>query len=189
MSNSIEEVKAALRRLNPSRVRVWRGDEHTDVAVPTRRRRWEQVVAAVEAYGEWSRVELLDKGGAVLGVVEGAAGAAPDDAPAAGGDREERLLALLLRGQREVLTFRDRETSAILTQMGRMLELQMEATRNLVEVYRAQVEVAAEAAAVQARSESVDGDTIAQLVDAAPKLLPLLPMLMRQATKGPPNGT
>ena len=64
------KLLSSLKRQNPARVRAYAGDDDArDIAVPTRRRRWSAVIEAIEAR-TWTRVELLDKSGAVLGYVD-----------------------------------------------------------------------------------------------------------------------
>ena len=59
-----------LRELQPKTVRAYdAADEARDIAVPERRKKWAQVIEALNAR-PWVRAELLDKKGATLGYVD-----------------------------------------------------------------------------------------------------------------------
>lgn len=65
------ELRRALARYKPSTVRVQTvKGESVPVAVPSTRKRWEAVEHTVSEY-RYQRVELLDQGGLVVGVVQG----------------------------------------------------------------------------------------------------------------------
>jgi len=182
---------ATLRRFNPSKVRAFAADDDSrDIAVPTRRRKWEQVITAIEARA-WVRVELLDKGGAVLGYVENSdepAGEIEDLAPSrkalsdAGEVRlAERIVAMVTKAQREVMTFRDAEVQGLLRAQGDVVREMAAGVQALSQVYQQQVqatreqgEATAHAAAVAASANQGD---LQQLVEAAPVLLQLLPLV------------
>lgn len=180
---------AMLRRLQPTRVRVFdANDEARDVAVPTRRRKWTQVIAAIEAR-PWVRAELLDKAGAALGYVENGAPAG-DLEELGGGVGGGRLgdcrwfLELMIKAQSTALTYRDKEHSALLGSMRDMLVAQGEATRELVAVMRMQRDEAMELAQLRAAAQQGDGlDEVIKLIEASPKLAqsigPLLGLLIR----------
>lgn len=185
-----ERLLAQLRRVAPVKVRVYDAqDESRDVAVPTRRKRWSQVVLTVEAR-PWVRVELLDKAGAILGYVEndGAAEEIEDiGAPAGGGGRsiEARwMLELMLKAQRTALEFRDKEHSALLASMTAMLDVNAQNMRETVGIMRQQRDEAMELARIRAAAEAGgDLDQIIKLVEASPQLMqaigPLLGLLLK----------
>jgi len=190
---------ATLRRHNPSKVRAFASDDdHRDIAVPTRRRKWEQVITAIEARA-WIRVELLDRAGAVLGYVENdePAGDIEDLAPtgkALSDARElrlaERIVAMVTKAQREVMTFRDAEVQGLLRAQGDVVREMAAGVQALSQVYQQQVqatrehgETTAHAAAVAA---SANQGELQQLVEAAPVLLQLLPLVKNLLNPGTP---
>lgn len=196
-----DRLVAKLRQVAPARVRVVNAsDEAHEVAVPNRRKRWSQVSETIEAR-PWVRAELLDKHGAVLGFVDndGPAGEPEELGMTVGGGRVGELrvlLELLLRGQREALSFRDKEHGALLQAMVEFTRVNMESTRELTILMREQREVAAEtaamrAAAVQKDDGQLDTEELIKLIKASPKLLaeiaPVLgPLIMRLLPAPPP---
>lgn len=191
------KLLATCRRLGPVKVRVYdAADESRDIAVPTRRSKWSQVIAAVDAR-PWVRCELLNKEGAVLGYVEN--DGAPSDvedlgAPASGGAAQTgAMLRLMLDAQRVALTYRDKEHVELMRGMGDMMRTQTDAIKQLVGLYQAQVSVAAEVAAMQASAEAGgDIDQWVKLIEAAPQgvaaIAPLLRVLMAGKQASKPNG-
>lgn len=180
-----KRLLATLKSHNPYRVRCYNGEDDTrEVAVPTKRKRWAQVIAAIEGK-PWSRVELLDKGGAVLAYVdnEGPARELEELGPSFAGTGGqlilgERIASLALKSMREAMAFRDAETVALLRSMGDVVREMSAGVRSLAEVYREQnaaVEDAAELR-IAAASEQGGGD-MKQLLEALPVLLQALPML------------
>lgn len=185
-----DELLATLKRHNPAKVRAYAGDDDArDIAVPTRRRRWAQVIEAIQARA-WSRVELLDKSGAVLGYVDNREPARElETLDAVGGQGgqlllAERITALVLRGQRDAMSYRDAELTALLQAQGAVVREMADGMRALSSLYREQVQTAeqtaelrATALAQQQASESADGDQLKQLVEALPVILQALPLL------------
>lgn len=204
MDATADRLLAVLRRLGPTRVRVVNASDETyDVAVPNRRKRWSQVTETIESR-PWVRCELLDKHGAVLGFVEndGPAGEIEDIGPTAGAGKMgelRSLLDLLLRGQREALSFRDKEHATLLGSMSEMMRTVMEMLRETTVIMREQRDVAAETAALRAAAVpqkedgSLDVDELVKILKASPKALaelapvvgPLL-MTLRGAFGGAP---
>lgn len=179
------KLLATLKRHNPFKVRAYNGeDDSRDIAVPTRRRRWSQVIAAVDAK-PWSRVELLDKSGAVLAYVdnEGAARDLEDLGPSfagVGGQLMlgERIAALAVKTATDALRLRDSEMTTLLRAQGDVVRELTNGVKALAEVYREQtlaVEEAAEAR-IAAVAEQSGGD-MKQLMEALPVLLQAAPLL------------
>jgi hypothetical protein len=185
-----DKLTACLRRHNPYKVRAYLGDEnHREIAVPQRRRRWAQVVEAIEAM-PWSRCELLDKAGAVLGYVEN--DAAPTDAEDLTGHgnavtQAERITNLVLRGMREAMQFRDAELQALTRAQGDVVREMVVGMRALTELYRAQVDTAADVAEAQAMASQ--GGQLKELTEAMPVILQALPLLKSLLSDGPKNGS
>lgn len=174
----ITKLLGALRRLAPHSVRVFDGsDEYRDIAVPTRRKRWTQVIDTIEAM-PWLRCELRAKGGAVLGYVE-------REVDGKAGELEElgaRLppeaqhmrwyLDMMLRAQTMALTMVNKEHAAMFTAMQGILEVQTQATREVIELMRQQRDAAAEIATIRATAAQDDGlDQILKIIEASPKLM------------------
>ena len=194
MKPNPDTLLATLRRLNPARVRAYASDDDArDIAVPTRRRRWEQVISAIQGRA-WVRVEMLDKSGAVLGQVENADAAREVEelAPAAGSHGgqlllAERIVGLVLKGQREAMQFRDAEVTALLRAQGDVVREMSMGMRTLGELYREQgttAEQTAELRATAAAEAGGDDSQVKQLLEAFPTLLQLGP-LARSLMAGP----
>jgi len=174
----IPKLLQALRRLAPHLVRVFDGsDEYRDIAVPTRRKRWSQVIDTIEAR-PWIRCELRAKGGAVLGYVE------RDEREPAGEleDITARMppeaqhmrwyLDMMLRAQTMALTMVNKEHAAMFGAMQGILEVQTQATREIVELMRQQRDAAAELATIRATATQDDGlEQILKILEASPKLM------------------
>lgn len=196
---------ASLKRHNPSTVRSYASDDDfRDISVPTRRRRWSQVIEAIEGRA-WTRVELLDKKGAVLGYVENTAPAGeleslPDGTPKA--QREvERIAALVVNTaaalMRDVVKSRDTEVTALLTAQREVMKDMGQSMRELANLYREQVGVAADVAAARERANAAAGaptSEIKELMEALPMLMQLIPLVRGLAAPsgsvntGPTNG-
>lgn len=94
-------VQASLRRQRPASVRVYRNDsdDPTNITPTGERGRWERVVQSIPPTAE--RIELLDAKGGVLSALDIDQ---PDAATALdSGDRDSKLLALLLKAQEMAL--------------------------------------------------------------------------------------
>jgi hypothetical protein len=198
-----EQLLIHLRRIAPHKVRVYdSSDEYRDVAVPTRRRKWAQVIATIEAR-PWVRCELLDKSGAALGYVEN--NGPPGELEDLSGSQTPRaaeqrwLLELMIKAQTVALTFRDKEHASILQGMRDMMQVQTDAMRETIGLMREQRDIVAETAALKAAAEKGDDlDQIVKLIEASPKLMQVVgPLVMAlrapkkiaaTATKPPASG-
>lgn len=194
MASADDKLLLTLRRQCPAKVRVYdAADESRDIAVPQRRRKWDQVIAAIEAR-PWVRCEMLDKAGAVLGYVDNDGPAAEledlDGASARGARDVERYLGLMLKAQQTALTFRDREHQELLRGVVDVLRTQTDAIKQLVALYQAQVEVAAAVAYDKATSEAGgDMEQWLKLLEAAPDSIAKLAPMLRLVANGRPSPT
>ncbi len=175
------KLLASLKRHNPAKVRAYAGDDDSrDIAVPTRRRRWSQVIEAIEARS-WSRVEMLDKAGAVLGYVEHTDAAGEVETLAQGKptaiNEARAIVELVLKGQKEAMAFRDSEVKELLAAQGSVVREVVAAMNALTAMYREQVDAGMEVAAMRATADAGSGGQLKELIDAAPTLLQMLPML------------
>lgn len=190
-----DKLYASLKRHNPARVRAFTSDDDVrEISVPTRKRRWPQVVEAIEARS-WSRVELCDKGGAVLGYVENTEPARELEAieGSGGAVREaERIMALVLRAQRDTMTFRDAEVTSLLKAQGDVVRELVAGMRALTALYQEQVTAAEQAAELRTMAaQTPERGQLAELLEAAPAIMQALPMLralLSGGTAGPKNG-
>lgn len=191
-SNALLET---LKRHNPARVIAYAGDDDARaISVPTRRKKWAQVIEAINARS-WSRVELCDKAGAVLAYVENAEPARelePLDAATGTGAQiqlAERIVTMVARGQREVMSFRDAELSALLAAQGSVVREMAGAMSSLSALYREQVQTAETTgelrATALAHAASSGDDQIRQLIEALPVLIQALPLLRGLLSSGP----
>lgn len=199
-TNPNESLLATLKRHNPARVRVYHGDDSRDVAVPTRRRRWDAVISAITGRA-WTSCELLDKSGAVLGYVdnEAAAGTVEELGEAYEGTRGElrlgeRIASLVVRHTREAMHYRDRELTQLLQAQGEVVRQMSEGVRAIVDAYREQMVVRQEAAEVSAdaavAAATANQGQLKELMEALPVLVQALPMLRGLLASGdaPANG-
>lgn len=170
----------ALKRHCPHVVRAYAGDDDArDVAVPQRRRRWSTVIEAIEGRA-WTRVELLDKAGRVLGYVENteaATGVEDFSSSSASAKRSEAewIVALVVRTNREVLAFRSEEHASLLKAQGDVVRELTSAMRALSQIYGEQRDAAVDAATSRAEAES--GGQLKELLEAAPVIMQALPAL------------
>lgn len=187
----VDKLLATLKRHNPSKVRAYAADDdHRDIAVPTRRKKWAQVVETINALS-WVRVELLDKSGSVLAYVENTdppAGLEDLDARAGTGHElrlAERICSLVLKGQRDAMSFRDAEVSALLKAQGDVVREMTAGMRALTAMYQEQV-VASEQLAETRAAAAVQPEQgqLKELMDALPTILQLLPVLRGLAAGG-----
>jgi hypothetical protein len=188
----IEELRKRLRAHAPAKVRAINAhDEERMIAVPTRRKKWDAVVEAIEAV-PWVRCELLDKTGAIVGYVQNdleADGIEELTGPGAHDKSNvQGYLRLMLDAQRQALTFRDKETTELLKGVGTVLQANTEAIRGLTGLYQAQVEIAAALAHDKATLEAGGNiDQIVKLVEASPQLMmALAPMFKLLSAKAGP---
>jgi hypothetical protein len=190
------KLLATLRRHVPFRVRAYNGDDDArDIAVPqNRRKRWGQVIEAIEAK-PWTRIELLDKSGAALGYCdnEGPARDVEDIGPSfagLGGQLllAERISALVVKAQREAMSFRDAEVTALLKAQGDVVREMAAGVTALASVYREQTVAAEDAAEARAAAQLAanGGSQLKELMEALPVLMQALPLLRNMLTAGPP---
>lgn len=189
-----DKLLASLKRHNPARVVAYAGDDDPrPIAVPTRRKRWQQVIEAIQALA-WTRVELQDKAGAVLGYVENtepAGGLADLGTDKSAGELRlaERIVTLVLKGQRDAMTFRDAEVTALLKAQGDVVREMTAGMRALTSMYQEQVDAAEQLAEMRALAQQPEKGQLAELLDAAPQLLQALPLIRSLlGGEGPPNG-
>lgn len=193
-----EKLLKTLQRFAPAKVRAYSGDDDArDIAVPTRRKKWSQVIAAIEARS-WTRVELLDKSGAVLAYVDNVEPAREledlDGGKASKVRSEtEWMVKLVISAQRDAMTFRDAEVKSLLTAQGDVVREMSAAMRDLGAIYREQRESAtasATARAEAAAAAAAGGDSFKELMEALPQILQALPMLraLLQQPQTAPNG-
>ena len=182
------KLLAKLRDVAPHSVRVYdSSDDHRDVAVPTRRKRWSQVIETIDARS-WTRVEMLDKSKSILGYVDNESPEAPaleDISGASGGlsaaaAQSRWFLEMMIRAQTVALQYRDKEHTTLLGAVREVLEVQMQGTREMISLMRAQREEAMDLAQIRAAAESGDSmDQVVKLIEASPKLMSFLgPLLM-----------
>ncbi len=188
-----DKLLATLKRHNPHKVRSFVGDDDSrDIAVPTRRRKWSQVIEAIESRA-WTRVELLDKSGALLASVdnEGPAGGLEDiELGRTGGQvlLAERMVAMCIKAQRDAMTFRDAEVTALLRAQGDVVREMTAGMRALTAMYQEQVDVAQTLA--ENRTLAAAGpekDQLTQLLEAAPLMMQAMPMLRALLSGEPPS--
>jgi hypothetical protein len=180
-----ETLLATLKRHNPHKVRAYNGeDDSRDIAVPQRRRRWASVIEAIEAK-PWSRVEMLDKSGAVLGYCdnEGPSRDVEDLAPSFSGIGGqlllgERIAHLCMTSVAKAVAQRDDETKALLAAQRDVVKEMASAVQALGEVYREQTVAAEQAAESRAIAAAAgEGGQLKELMEALPVLMQALPLL------------
>jgi ribosomal protein S6 len=183
---SSDKLLSSLKLHNPAKVRCYVGDDdHKDIAVTKRRKKWAQVVAAVEGAtkGQWSRCELLDGGGALLATVENTdpAGELSTIGGGPGTGRLGELMALVqivTKAQRDAMQFRDNEVQALLRAQGEVVRELTAGVKALSAMYQEQVKAVREVAELQAEAQvKPDQSELQQLLEAAPAILQVLPML------------
>lgn len=182
-----DQMVSVLRQHAPNVVRVYAGsDDYRDVAVPQRRKRWTQVVATIESLA-WSRCELLDKKGALLATFDNDSQATElENLSVPGGSSMQMrwMMELMIKAQSVALQFRDKEHTTLLATMREMLQLNMQSTRDLIQIMRLQRDEAMELAEIRAAAaQGGDIDQVIKMIEASPKLLqtlgPLIAMFRR----------
>lgn len=183
MANAVlitDKLLATLKRHCPTKVRAFAGDDDCrDIAVPTRRKKWGQVIEAIEARS-WTRVELLDKSGAVIAYVDNTGPASDVEDLGSGPSGKTRseaewIVNLVVRAQREAMAFRDSEVQSLLRAQGDVVRELSRAMQDLSGIYSEQRKAAVETAEIRAAASQ--GGEWKELMDALPQLLPLLPHL------------
>lgn len=185
-----DRLLSNLRRVAPVKVRVFDAqDEARDVAVPTRRKKWSQVVQTIEAR-PWVRVEMLDKTGAVLGYVENDGPAEDLEDISGGGDSGGRgmighraMLEMMIKAQTVALSYRDKEHTTLLQNVSLILQTNAGVMHEWLEIMRAQRDAAVEMAELKAAAEAGgEMEQIVKMIEASPKLMqavgPLLGTLL-----------
>lgn len=193
MEETAKTLLATFRKIGPSKIRAYTSDdEFKDVAVPTRRKKWTQVIDTLDKLA-WSRLELLDAKGALMGTIENSEpatelqdlGVEPDAKLAPQFQLAIAVNTLMLKAQKEVLSYRDKEMTTLLAAQGEVMREMAAGMRELGGLYREQVKVARENAEVTAATAaSADSSELKQLMEAAPTLLQLLPHLLKMLNPG-----
>lgn len=175
-----DTLLATLKRHNPAKIRAYAGDDDArDIAVPSHRKKWAHVIKAIQARS-WSRVELLDRAGAALAYVENTEPAADlEDLESSSKSKTrtdvEWIVSLVVRAQREAVALaRERDADAQRAMVDTLREM-MATQRDLNALQREAREAAAEVAHLQAAADN--GGQVKELLDAAPAILQMLPML------------
>lgn len=197
------KLLATLRRVAPARVIAFNGDTDDDareISVPKVRKRWSRV-ADVLAGTAWSRLELLDAKGALLGRFDNTepAGQLEDLSGNRTGELHPRdvamtrtLLDMMLKAQATVLQNRDAELTRLMAAQSTVVEQLVAGMRELQAMYQQQVMVASDVAALQAQAEAGNGGAFKELLEAAPQLVQALPlirgMLQGSPAQAPANG-
>jgi hypothetical protein len=193
-----ERLLAALKRASPAKVRAYTSDDdYRDVAIPGGRKRWGQVIKVILG-SSWSRVELLDKAGAVIDFVDNTGPASEleslDDNSRAARSRNdaEWIVTLVIKAQKEAMAYRDSEVQALLQAQGSVVREMSASMTHLATLYRAQVEAASDVATARAQAEATaaGGDDWKQLIEAMPTILQALPVIraMLQQPAAPSAG-
>lgn len=187
LTGSAAKLLATLKRHTPAKVVAMRGeDEQQVISVPGKRKRWAQVIGAVESRS-WLSVDLLDKSGGLIITVENTDPARElrDLEAHSGGGAElrlaERIVALVLKGQRDTMTFRDAEVSSLLKAQGDTLREMSNGMRALSSLYQEQVGAARDIASMQVQAAkeqaTAAGGDWQQLLEALPTIMQSLPLL------------
>jgi hypothetical protein len=155
-----DEETAELRRRCqehvPAKLRLYRDEEHIrDVPCKAMtRKRWLQPLRVVaELRRRWTSVELCDQRDNVLDVFTPSAPAPVAQSERIGGvtlDSEKaELVRMMIAAQREVLTYRERESSAAMTAMVQMMERITGSVGALADVHSRTLEAQRQHASVQ----------------------------------------
>lgn len=190
-----ESLEVTLRKHSPSRVRMYDGSESPprDLVVPQRRRkRWDGILATLDAV-HWVRLELCDAKGGILAVVDNDQPATElEDLPAGTVGQVERHLGIILKAQREALTFRDAEVKAVLQGQAAALQAVVGAVLQVSKLMQLQVEAAsslaaaAAAGAPPAKTQSSSDEMLERLMPMI--LAKLMGTLPPGKPAAPPNG-
>lgn len=160
----LETVRAELVRHMPHRVRAYRGEVLlNEVPVPPGRKRWAAVLAVI-ARIDWTRLELVDRSGGLLGICERAEGMVADDDQGDDGAiakeasqhaaRDARLLELMLRAQQVALDNRQTETQVAINACTSSVRILTDAVAALAQVHRMTLDTQARAFAAAVESET-----------------------------------
>lgn len=191
MESELETIRAALAKHVPHRVMVYQGDQLArEVPVPGTKKRWAAVLDVI-ARLSWTRLELVERGGGLLCVLDAPGGPPGDEAApshAMVGGREEALLRLLLAAQKEALSYRDRESAAALQACVAVMREMTSAVSALSSIHRLQMEAQASAFTAAA---SVDGPEDLASSDMLKQLAPIIMARLLAPTPpaAPSNGS
>lgn len=186
-------LSQTLRHYQPVSIRAYDAhDDVRDIAVPHgARTKWKRAAATVDAR-PWVRLDLLDKGGKVLAHVDndGPADDIEELSPASSAQlaRDERMLALLMRAQRDFAQLQSRDTTELLGACREMMRVVTDATRALAEIQRAQINALTDlrANAPESGGGAIDDETLLKV------LAPMLPALLARnapaVAAAPTNG-
>jgi hypothetical protein len=175
-----EALTATLTRLRPERLRAELADgEKTEVAVPNVRKRWSRVCETLASLA-WTRLECLDKKGAVLGVIESEEPVGVEEELAKVSGREQGLLALMLRSQDVALSRHERSLKVLLDGYGQLLSSVIGRVTQLESSYGQVLRLAQDA--VVERAKQVNGD------DSTEAMLKFLEVVGKPKA-ATPNGT
>jgi hypothetical protein len=190
----LENLRAALARHPAHKVIAYRGEELVrSIPVPPGRKRNAAVLAVVGKL-EWSRVELVDRTGGLLAVVDGQA-AERDELPAAElTGRDAQLLRLLLEAQRVALSHREKETAIALNACTQSVKMLTDAVGALAGLHRKALDAQAEAhqVSIQAALEAASAEGQEGGLMSSKLMEQIAPLIMAKLlAPGPanPNGS
>jgi len=180
-----EEIRSLLMSHRPAKVHAWEGGAQREIPVQNRKKKWEAVLGVLRSL-EWTRIELLDKGGALLAVIKPPPDPPPEPEPEILDDDDEdaepepdgsrelalapssdpiALMRLMLLAQREVLQHRDREVKEaiagcvqVMREMGSAVATMSAGYQDVMRSLRAQAAQAAQAPTVVREVRADDGD-------------------------------
>lgn len=194
------ELATVLRQYQPCSLRAYDAHDDTrDIAIPPgARTKWSRAAATVNAR-PWVRLDLLDRTGKVLFHVEhdGPSTDVEELSPgmSATDRRDERMLALLLRAQREGREADRRDTVELIGGCREMMRVLTDAVRALSDIQRAQIQALQDSFAARASSSSSSDEAGSAVDDLVKSLLPAMLPQMLAAARAPaapapaaPNG-
>jgi hypothetical protein len=198
--NQTEQIRAALSKHKPHKVRAIGADgDVRDVPVPAGRKRWAAVLEVVDSI-EWTRLELVDRAGGLLAVVDaetddldGDVNVEIEEPPDASSidlsQRDERMLALMLKAQQIALQNRERETQIALQASTSAVKMLTDAVGALAQVQRMTLDAQAEA--YRAREREAPEESTPDSERMLAQLMPLILAKLGTASPAPapkPNG-
>src|SRR3990172_2273702 len=118
----VDELRGLCADHNPTKLRAYDGDElRREVPVPpSSRKKWLHVLRVIGAL-RWTSVEGCDRAGGGPVVSASAGTPATTSAAIEGSGAGADLARVIISAQREVLTFRDKDTSAAMNAMVAMM--------------------------------------------------------------------
>lgn len=184
------KVLATLKRYAPDKLVATVGDRERPIAVPNVRKRWDRVMSTLSGLA-WTKLELQDKSGALLHMLDNAEPA--NELVALPSGRTEELHALLgvvMRAQEVAFKYRDAEVQGLLRAQGEVLREVTTSVKALSQLQQEQLSAMRELGAIereQVEAQAANSDQMKQLIEALPMLLQALPAL-RQLLSGAPSG-